>query len=142
MRKDWDFYFMAVASTIAMRGTCNRAQVGCVIVKDNLQLAEGYNGSISSHEHCDEAGHLMHNDHCVRTIHAEMNALLNAMKKGVSVQGAKAYVTHLPCPECTKHLNQAGIKHVIYLNDYRKTDLHDNFSVGMTFQQFTPPPSG
>lgn len=133
---DWDEYFINIAQALAKRGTCDRAQVGCVIVKDNLQLAEGYNGSISGHLHCDEIGHLMVNDHCVRTVHAEVNALLNAMKKGVSVEGAKAYVTHRPCFECTKNLNQAGIKEVIYIHDYRKTDLLREVQEGMIILPF------
>lgn len=136
MRDSWDEYFIGIAGAVSKRSTCNRAQVGCVLVRDNLQLAEGYNGSISRHPHCDEVGHLMVNDHCVRTIHAEMNALSNAMKKGVSVEGSTAYVTHRPCPECTKHLNQAGIKRIIFLNDYRETDLHKAFSDGIQIKPF------
>ena len=136
MRKDWDEYYIDNAISLASRGTCDRAQVGCILVRDNLQLAEGYNGSISKHLHCDEVGHLMHNGHCVRTVHAEMNALLNAMKKGVSVQGSTAYVTHRPCPECTKHLNQAGVAEIIYLHDYRKSELHQHFEAGMKITPF------
>ncbi|QJT70370.1 dCMP deaminase [Microcystis phage MaeS] len=137
MRMDWDEYYINIAQALSKRGSCDRAQVGCVIVRDNLQLAEGYNGSISGHNHCSDIGHLLVDGHCVRTIHAEMNALLNAMKKGVSVQGATAYVTHRPCPNCTKHLNQAGIKTIIYLNEYRTTSLHSAFEAGIQILPFT-----
>jgi dCMP deaminase len=136
MRVDWDRYYIDVAMAISKRGTCDRAQVGCVIVRDNLQLAEGYNGSISGHAHCSEIGHLIVNNHCVRTVHSEVNALLNAMKKGVSVAGSTAYVTHRPCFECTKLLNQAGIKRVVFLNDYRKNPLLFEVTDGMQFEAF------
>jgi dCMP deaminase len=134
MRKDWDSYYLDIAFKVAERSTCNRANVGCVIVKDNLQLAEGYNGSISEHKHCDEVGHLMHDGHCIRTIHAEMNSILNAMKKGVSIQGATAYITHQPCHNCTKHLNQAGIKKIVYHHEYRN-ELTSNFIFGINLKK-------
>lgn len=137
MRMDWDEYFINIATAVSKRGTCDRARVGCVIVKDNLIISEGYNGSISGKLHCDQIGHLMVNGHCVRTVHAEMNALLNAMKKGVSVQGATAYVTHRPCFECTKHLNQAGIKEVVFLKDYRKSEHLWEVAEGMLVMPFS-----
>jgi len=137
-KQSWDSYFMSIAEAISKRGSCDRAQVGCVIVKDDrLLMAEGYNGSISGHDHCDVVGHLMHEGHCVRTIHAEMNALLNAMKKGVSVQGCVAYVTHRPCPDCTKHLNQAGIKEIVYFHNYRESRLHKHFEKGLILTPFS-----
>lgn len=135
MRKDWDRYFLDIAQTVATRSTCDRANVGCVIVKDKKIVGTGYNGSIHGKDHCSEVGHLMHEGHCVRTIHAELNAILHAERK--DLEGAKAYVTHLPCPNCTKHLNQVGIKEVIYLYDYRKSDLHKVFGDGMPIVPFT-----
>lgn len=138
-RLDWDSFFLEQAKTYATRGTCNRLQVGCIITKDNLQLAEGYNGSISGHEHCSDydTGCLLNDEgRCIRTIHAEQNALLNAMKKGVSVQGGTAYVTHEPCETCTKLLNQAGIKRVVFLKPYNNK-YNEHFQQGMEMVQHT-----
>lgn len=118
-RLDWDSFFLEQAKTYASRGTCTRLQVGCIITKANLQLAEGYNGSVSGHKHCSDEGCLLNEEgRCIRTIHAEQNALLNAMKKGVSVQGGTAYITHEPCETCTKLLNQAGVIRVVFLKPY------------------------
>lgn len=130
-RPDWDSFFLEQAKTFATRGTCNRLQVGCIITRDNLQLAEGFNGSISGHAHCTDEGCLLNDEgRCIRTIHAEQNALLNAMKKGVSVQGGTAYVTHEPCETCTKLLNQAGIKRVVFLKPYNNP-YNQHFQQGM-----------
>lgn len=135
-RLSWDAFFLEQAKTYARRGTCSRLQVGCVIVKDTLQLAEGYNGSIKGHEHCTDVGCLLNDQgRCIRTIHAEQNALLNASKKGVSVEGATAYVTHEPCETCTKLLNQAGIIRVVYLQPYNNKYNHE-FARGMVLEHF------
>lgn len=129
MRKDWDSYFIDIAQMVATRSTCDRANVGAVIVKDKKIVGTGYNGSIHGTLHCSDVGHLMHEGHCVRTIHAEINAILHA-ERGDLV-GSTCYVTHRPCPECTKHLNQAGVKEVIYLYDYRENSLMKVFGEGM-----------
>lgn len=136
-RLDWDSFFLEQAKTYASRGTCNRLQVGCIIVRDRLQLAEGYNGSISGHDHCSDPnkGCLLNDEgRCIRTIHAEQNALLNAMKKGVSVQGGTAYVTHEPCETCTKLLNQAGIIRVVFIKPYNNK-YNKYFQQGMEMVQ-------
>ena len=120
MRKSWDEYFIELAQTVATRGTCDRAYVGCVLVNaDNRIVSTGYNGSVAGNPHCDEIGHTMRDGHCIATIHAEMNALLYCAKEGISVKEARAYVTHFPCLNCTKALIQAGISKIIYKNAYR-----------------------
>lgn len=115
-RKSWDDYFMSIASSVATRSTCDRLHVGCVIVKDNRILSTGYNGSIRGLEHCDDVGHLYNKeDRCIRTIHAEQNAILHAIE---SLNGSTVYVTHYPCENCSKLLVQSGVKRVVYTNKY------------------------
>jgi dCMP deaminase len=118
MRPDWDTYFIEIAQIVAKRSTCDRAHVGCVLVLENRILTTGYNGSPSGESHCDDAGHLLDGGHCIRTIHAEINALLQAAANGVSTQFATAYVTHFPCYSCAKALVNAGIKRLVYAEDY------------------------
>ncbi|HUF38473.1 MAG TPA: cytidine/deoxycytidylate deaminase family protein [Anaerolineales bacterium] len=119
MRPDWDQYFMNIASTVATRSTCDRAAVGAVLVRDKRILTTGFNGSPAGLPHCDEAGHLMVDGHCVRTTHAEANAIIQSALHGISSKGATCYVTHLPCLTCTKMLINAGIVQIIYLTTYR-----------------------
>lgn len=137
MRSSWQEYFMTIAESIAQRGTCDRAFVGAVIVnKDNRIVSTGYNGSISGDEHCIDSKHKMRDNHCIRTIHAEQNALYYCAKEGIKVKGCSIYVTHFPCLNCTKALIQSGIKHIYYKNDYRvdeyALELLDIASVGYT----------
>jgi dCMP deaminase len=134
-RPSWDEYFMANAQLISSRSTCDRLYVGCVIVKENHIVGEGYNGSIAGHPHCSEIGHLMYEKGCKRTIHAEKNALNMCAKLGIPTEGATAYVTHYPCPDCMKELNQAGIKNVIYGSFYQHRYEND-FDQGMTLREF------
>lgn len=124
MRKAWDQYFMDHAFLVAQRGTCNRARVGCVLIKGNRIIASGYNGSPSGLPHCDDEGHLMRDGHCIRTVHAEENALLQCSRFGIASEGATAYVTHEPCVHCRKRMIQAGIVKVVYYNAYRNIDNH------------------
>ena len=119
MRPDWDSYFMKIAFAVSERSTCDRAYVGCVLVRDKRILTAGFNGSPSGQEHCDEAGHLMINGHCERTIHAETNAIIQAALHGVSTRDATCYVTHFPCINCAKALINAGITHIVYCEAYR-----------------------
>ncbi len=119
-RVSWDKYFMQLAKTVSMRGTCDRAYVGCVLVNDeNRIVSTGYNGSISGNPQCDEIGHTMRDGHCIATIHAEMNALIYCAKAGIKAKGSKCYITHYPCLNCTKALIQAGISKVYYEKAYR-----------------------
>ncbi|MCY8196561.1 deaminase [Bacillus spizizenii] len=100
--------------------TCDRLHVGCVLVKDKRVIATGFNGSISGHPHCDEVGHLLNDEgRCIRTVHAEQNAILDCAKRGVATEGACAYVTHEPCEHCTRSLAQAGIKTVFFQEGYQ-----------------------
>jgi len=117
-RLAWDEYFAAQALLISNRATCNRAKVGAVLVKDNKVIATGYNGSVSGTDHCLEDGCLMVEGHCVRTIHAEVNAILQGAERGIP-KGFTAYVTHFPCLNCTKQLLQVGCKRVVYIHQYR-----------------------
>jgi dCMP deaminase len=127
MRPDWDSYFMKIAEAVSERSTCDRASVGCVLVLDKRILTTGFNGSPSGQPHCDEAGHLMVDGHCVRTIHAETNAIIQAALHGVSTKGATCYVTHFPCINCTKVLINAGIVRLVFSNDYRVDENSMNF---------------
>lgn len=118
-RISWDQYFMAQSHLLALRSTCERLMVGATIVRDNRIIAGGYNGSVSGSVHCIEEGCYVIDGHCVRTVHAEANALLQCAKFGVPTEGAEMYVTHYPCLQCCKQIIQSGIKAVYYANDYR-----------------------
>lgn len=115
----WDQYFMAQSFLLSTRSTCTRLSVGATIVRDKRIIAGGYNGSIAGGDHCIDKGCYVIDNHCVRTIHAEMNAILQCAKFGVPTEGAEIYVTHFPCLQCTKALIQAGIKVVYYAEDYK-----------------------
>lgn len=121
-RITWDQFFMAQCHLLAVRSTCTRLSVGASIVRDNRIIAGGYNGSISGGDHCIDHGCYVIESHCVRTIHAEMNALLQCSKYGIPVAGSTLYVTHFPCLQCSKAIIQAGIKHVIYATDYKNDE--------------------
>ncbi len=110
---------MAQSSLLALRSTCERLSVGATIVRDKRIIAGGYNGSISGGVHCRDEGCYVIDGHCVRTIHAEMNALLQCAKFGVPTTGAEIYVTHFPCLQCCKAIIQSGIKKVYYASDYK-----------------------
>jgi dCMP deaminase len=118
-RVDWHTYFMNIARQAATRSTCDRKQVGAVIVRDRTILSTGYNGSIRGMPHCDETGHMMENDHCVATIHAEANAILQAAKNGVMIEGAQIYTTASPCWSCFKMIANSGIRRIFYGEFYR-----------------------
>lgn len=119
MRASWDHYFMRIAEEVASRATCDRKHVGAVLVRDKSILATGYNGSIRGLPHCDDVGHLMIDNHCARTVHAEANAIAQAARHGARVDGATAYVTATPCWGCFRLLVNAGIARVVYGDDYR-----------------------
>lgn len=121
-RPSWNEFFMAQSRLVSERSTCSRLSVGATIVKDNRVIANGYNGSVSGDEHCIDVGCHVIDNHCVRTIHAEMNALLQCAKYGTETKGAVIYVTHFPCLNCTKSLIQAGITKIYYGEDYRNND--------------------
>ncbi len=118
-RVSWDEYFMNIAIQAATRSTCDRKHVGAVIVKDKTILSTGYNGSIRGLPHCDDIGHMMENGHCIATVHAEANAIIQAAKNGTAIDGADIYVTASPCWNCFKLIANSGIKRICYLEFYR-----------------------
>jgi dCMP deaminase len=118
-RADWNQYFMQIAEVVATRSTCDRRNVGAIIVRDRMILSTGYNGSIRGMPHCDEVGHMMEGGHCVATIHAETNAVLQAARNGVRIEGAEIYTTASPCWSCFKMVANAGIRRIYYGAFYR-----------------------
>jgi dCMP deaminase len=118
-RLPWDEYFMKIAEVVASRSTCPRKFVGAVIVRDKTILSTGYNGSIRGMPHCSDVGHMMENDHCVATIHAESNAIIQSAKNGVMIDGGSIYVTASPCWSCFKMIANAGLRRIIYREFYR-----------------------
>ncbi len=118
-RISWDQYFMTQSHLLALRSTCTRLAVGATIVRDKRIIAGGYNGSIAGGVHCSDEGCYVIDNHCVRTIHAEMNAILQCAKFGVPTAAAEIYVTHFPCLQCCKAIIQAGIQKVYYAVNYK-----------------------
>ena len=121
-RPDWDPYFMGFARAAAARATCDRKQVGAVIVVDRQVAATGYNGSVRGMPHCDEVGHDMVDGHCVRTIHAEMNALAQGARRGLRLDGAWIYATASPCWACFRVLVNAGMQRFVFAEPYREDE--------------------
>lgn len=126
-RPSWDDYFMNIAKTVGTRGTCDRGRVGCVIVKEKRIISAGYVGSPAGVKHCDEIGHEIHtvdygdgdtHKHCVRTAHAETNAIIQAARFGVSTEGSTLYCMMVPCYTCAKNIINAGINRVVVEKDY------------------------
>jgi dCMP deaminase len=117
---------MRIAREVATRATCDRKHVGAVIVRDRSILATGYNGSIGGLPHCDEVGHLMQDGHCVRTIHAEANAVIQAARNGVRIEGAGIYVTASPCWSCFKMIANAGLRRIVFGEFYRDDRIFDH----------------
>jgi dCMP deaminase len=122
IRPTWDEYFMEVANTIAKRATCDRGRSGCVIARNKQILVTGYVGSPRGLKHCDEVGHLfkktIHEDgsvtnHCVRTVHAEQNAICQAARLGIALEGATLYCRMTPCRTCAMLIINCGIERVV-----------------------------
>ena len=118
-RASWDEYFMSIAQVVATRSTCPRKFVGAVLVRNRTILSTGYNGSIRGMPHCSDEGHMMEDGHCVATIHAEANAIIQAARNGVNIDGATTYVTASPCWNCFKQLANAGIVRIVFGEFYR-----------------------
>jgi dCMP deaminase len=126
-RPSWDEYFMSIAELAGTRATCDRGRSGCVVVCNKRILSTGYVGSPIGIDHCDDIGHEMHtvvNDedvktrHCIRTTHAEQNAIAQAARIGISLEGGTIYVHMTPCYTCAKMIINAGIKRVVAMLDY------------------------
>ncbi len=120
-RPSWDEYFLKLAMLASERATCPRMHCGCVLVKDRFVLATGYNGSLPDQPHCEDVGCLVVDNHCVRTNHAEINALTQAAIHGVNIKGSTAYITNMSCTTCAKALIAAGIKRVVVFSDFHDT---------------------
>jgi dCMP deaminase len=119
-RPSWDDYFMSIARIVATRSTCDRLESGAVLVKKNRIISTGYNGSPPGLSHCDDAGHLMEEGHCVRTIHGEHNVILQAATiPGTSTEGSTLYTKYTPCIHCAKYVIAAGIVRVVVGKLYR-----------------------
>ena len=118
-RVSWKDYFMNIAREVSTRSTCNRKHVGAVIVREKTILSTGYNGSIKGLPHCDEVGCEMVDGHCVRTTHAEANAIVQAAKNGIQINQSEIYVTASPCYDCFKLIANAGINVIYYDEFYR-----------------------
>lgn len=118
-RADWHDYFMRIAEQVATRSTCDRKHIGAVIVRDKTILSTGYNGSLRGAPHCDEVGHDMENGHCVRTVHAEANAVAQSARNGVMIDNSEIYITASPCLTCFKLIANSGIRVVYYKEFYR-----------------------
>lgn len=144
-RPSWDQYFLTITRQVAERSTCNRAKVGAVIVRDKNILASGYNGAPAGLPHCTEVGCLIYQsktptgeneENCYRTIHAEINAIAQAAKNGVSIRDADIYVTHTPCIHCFKVLINTGIKRIFYEKAYKLHTVSELLaSTGVTLQK-------
>lgn len=126
-RPSWDEYFLRLCEEVAKRATCNRGRNSCVIVKDKRIVCTGYVGSPPNFPHCDEVGHLLkkviHEDgtitqHCMRTVHAELNAILQAARFGIPLEGSTMYVRMTPCRNCAMAIISAGIKRVVCEKHY------------------------
>ena len=126
-RPDWDEYFLKIAEEISKRATCDRGKAGCLIVKDKRILATGYVGAPSGLSHCDEEGHMLRDvinpdgsvsKHCIRTIHAEQNAICQAARFGISLEGGTLYCKMEPCFTCAKMIVNVGIKRVVCKKRY------------------------
>jgi dCMP deaminase len=123
-RSSWDQYFMDIARQVASRATCDRKHVGALLVRDRTILSTGYNGAIRGLPHCDDVGHMMENDHCVATVHAEANAIIQAAKNGVRIDSeahnpTTLYTTASPCWPCFKLIANAGVRRIVYGEFYR-----------------------
>ena len=141
-RPSWDTYFMGITFQVARRSTCDRARVGAIIVIDRRILTTGYNGAPAGLPHCDDIGHLMMDGHCVRTLHAEQNAILQAALHGVRVQGGTIYVTHQPCLTCAKMIINAGIVRVVYAGQYPdENSVAFLAQAGVALQKYAGPPT-
>jgi dCMP deaminase len=117
---------MDIAKQVASRATCDRKHVGALLVRDRTILSTGYNGSIRGLPHCDEVGHMMENGHCVATVHAEANAIIQAAKNGVRIDGATIYTSASPCWSCFKLIANAGCTRIVYGEFYRDPRIFEH----------------
>jgi dCMP deaminase len=124
IRPSWDEYFKEIVQVTAKRSPCDRLQVGCLLVKDNRIVSQGYNGFLPGCEHTS----IVRDGHEQATVHAEQNAIADCAKRGVSCEDCTAYITHYPCIICCRMLLAAGIRKIKYINDYRNDELVKYFT--------------
>ena len=123
-RLSWDEYFSKIVKVTAERSPCERLQVGCLLVKDNRIISQGYNGFLPGCPH----ESIVRDNQEQATLHAEQNAIIDCAKRGVSCEGSTAYVTHYPCIICARLLLAGGIQKINYLNDYKNDELVEKFT--------------
>jgi len=119
IRPSWGEYFKDLVELTAKRSSCNRLHVGCLFVKDNRIIAQGYNGYIAGCNHEE----IIKDNHNIATIHAEQNTIADCAKRGVSCNDCEAYITHFPCFNCMKLMVSSGICKINYINDYKNDEL-------------------
>jgi len=118
-RLEWDEYFMAIALLVSKRSSCHRLHVGCILVQNNRIISSGYNGHLPNTKHRS----VIRNNHEQMTVHAEVNSIIDCAKRNISTNNATAYITHYPCLNCFKSLISAGIKKIIYNENYKNDSL-------------------
>jgi dCMP deaminase len=123
-RPSWDEYFKNLVINTSERSPCERLQVGCIFVRDNRIISQGYNGFLPGCPHKS----IVRDGHEQATIHAEQNAISDCAKRGVSCKDCTAYITHFPCIICMRLLCASGIREIKYINDYKNDDLTYTFS--------------
>lgn len=123
-RPSWDEYFKDIVQSTSRRSPCTRLNVGCLLVKNNRIISQGYNGFLPGCPHIS----IVKNNHEQATIHAEQNALCDCAKRGVSCEESIAYITHYPCLTCTRLLLASGISEIKYIHDYHNDDLVEHFA--------------
>lgn len=149
VRPSWDEYFCEIMETVGKRATCDRGRSGSVIVKDKKIIATGYVGAPSGCKHCDGDGHELHtvvqedgtqSKHCIRTTHAEQNAIVQAARFGTSTEGATLYCNMTPCYICAKMIINAGIKRVVAKKDYHASKRSKEIfaEAGLEFNLLNP----
>lgn len=126
-RISWDDYFMKAATLASIRSPCERLKVGCVLVKNNRLISMGYNGFLAGTDHRS----IIRWGHEQATIHAEINAITDAAKRGVSIDDAEAYITHYPCINCFKALASSGVKKIYYQVDYKNDPILEELDYGI-----------
>lgn len=147
-RPSWDEYFMEIAHTVSKRATCDRGRSGCVIARDRQILVTGYVGSPKGLPHCDDAGHylkkVLHEDgrtsmHCVRTVHAEQNAICQAARLGISIEGASLYCRMTPCRVCAMLIINCGITRVVCEKKYHAGEESERLfaEAGVSLEYFS-----
>ena len=132
-RISWQRYFIDIASLSSIRSPCSRLKVGCVLVKENRIISMGYNGFLSGCPHKS----IIVDNHEQATIHAEINAITDAAKRGVSVDGSTAYITHHPCLNCYKALAASGVQQIIYAEDYKNDPIIQDLNYDLPIQKFS-----